>query len=412
SAAPDPPRPLQPPVTQRDIEAEVAHCVGGVISPVLSNIYLHKLDEYVENVLIPQYTRGEARKRNLAYTRVKNRMAYARKCGRRDVVKQLRKQLRQLSVGDPNDPGYRRLRYSRYADDHLLGFIGPKAEAQEIKDQLARFLHEELKLNLSPEKTLITHARTRAARFLGYEITTQMAPSKIVRGQRAVNGKIALRVPLDVIRSKCTRYRKHGRPWHRSELQNHDDYTIVKIFGSEYRGIVQYYLLANDVWRFKALRWVAQTSMLKTLAAKHGSSVKKMAARFRATVMTSQGPRRCYEARIEREGRQSLVARFDGIPLTRQKYAVLTDRRPGTVTITHPRKELVTRLLAGRCELCDERAAVSVHQVRSLADLGPNRPGQPGWAAHMARKRRKTLVVCPPCHDDIHTGNPPPFRDR
>jgi hypothetical protein len=174
---------------------------------------------------------------------------YARKCGRRDVVKQLRKKLlRQLAVGDPRDPGYRRLRYTCSADDHLLGFIGPKAEAQEIKDQLTAFLRDELKLELSPEKTLITHARTRAARFLGYEITTQMAPSKIVRGQRAVNGKIALRVPLDVIRSKCTRYRKHGRPWHRSELQNLDDYTIVKIFGAEYRGIVQYYMLANDVW--------------------------------------------------------------------------------------------------------------------------------------------------------------------
>jgi hypothetical protein len=346
---------------------------GGVVSPVLSNIYLHKLDEYVENVLIPQHTRGEARRRNLAYTRVKNRIAYARKCGRRDVAKKLRKQLRQLSVGDPDDPGYRRLRYARYADDHLLGFIGPKAEAQEIKDQLAALLHDELKLELSPEKTLIRHARTQAARFLGYEITTQMAPSKIVRGQRAVNGKIALRVPLDVIRSKCTRYRRHGRPWHRSELQNLDDYTIVKIFGAEYRGIVQYYMLANDVWRFTAQRWVAQTSMLKTLAAKHDSSVKKMAARYRATITTSQGPRRCYEARIEREGKQPLVARFDGISLTRHKYAVLNDRRPGTVT--HPREELVTRLLAGRCELCHESAAVSVHQVRSLADLGQTGSG-------------------------------------
>jgi group II intron reverse transcriptase/maturase len=373
---------------------------GGVVSPVLSNIYLHKLDEYVENVLIPQYTRGGARRRNLAYTRVKNRMAYARKCGRRDVVKQLRKELRQLPVGDPHDPGYRRLRYSRYADDHLLGFIGPKAEAQQIKDQLATFLRDELKLELSPEKTLITHARTRAARFLGYEITTQMSRSKIVHGQRAVNGKIALRVPLDVIRSTCTRYRKHGIPWHRSELQNLDDHTIVKIFGAEYRGIVQYYMLANDVWRFKALRWVAQTSMLKTLAAKHDSSVKKMAARYRATVTTPQGPRRCYEARIERQGKQPLVARFDGIPLTRHKYAVLTDRRPGTPT--HPRKELITRLLAGKCELCDEPAAVSVHQVRSLADLGQTGPGQPEWAARMARRRRKTLVVCPPCHDAVH----------
>jgi group II intron reverse transcriptase/maturase len=115
---------------------------GGVVSPVLSNIYLHKLDEYVETVLIPQYTRGMVRKRNPEYTRVKNRLAYARTCGYRAKARELRRRLRRLPVGDPQDPGYRRLRYSRYADDHLLGFIGPKAEAEAIKDQLAAFLRD------------------------------------------------------------------------------------------------------------------------------------------------------------------------------------------------------------------------------------------------------------------------------
>ncbi|WP_338678076.1 hypothetical protein V1460_16985 [Streptomyces sp. SCSIO 30461] len=132
------------------------------------------------------------------------------------------------------------MRYSRYADDHLLGFIGPKAEAEAIKDQLSTFLRDQLNLELSPEKTLITHARTRAARYLGYEIITQGSNSKIVRGQRAVNGKIGLRVPLDVIAAKRTRYRKHGKPWHRSAIQNLDDYDIVKTFAAEYRGAVQY----------------------------------------------------------------------------------------------------------------------------------------------------------------------------
>ena len=239
---------------------------GGVVSPVLSNIYLHRLDEYVETVLIPQYTRGTVRKRNPEYSRVKNRLAYARKRGYRAKARELRQQLRRLPVGNPHDPDYRRLRYSRYADDHLLGFIGPKAEAEAIKDQLAAFLRDELALELNADKTLITHARTRAARYLGYEITAQHADRKIIAGQRAVNGKIALRVPLDVIRAKRAAYRRHGKPWHRTAMQNLDDYDIVAAYGAEYRGIVQYYLLATDVWRFTALRWDAQTSMLKTLA--------------------------------------------------------------------------------------------------------------------------------------------------
>ena len=69
-----------------------------------------------------------------------------------------------MPSGDPRDPGYRRLHYARYADDTLLGFTGPRAEAEEIKARLAAFLRDELKLELSQDKTLITHARTQAAR--------------------------------------------------------------------------------------------------------------------------------------------------------------------------------------------------------------------------------------------------------
>ena len=157
-------------------------------------------------------------------------------------------------------------------------------------------MREELALELNPDKTLITHARSGAARFLGDEITVQHAPAKITKGRRSVNGKIALRVPLEVIRAKCAPYRCRGKPWHRTRLQNLPDYDIVRIYGAEYRGIVNYYLLAQDVWRLGALHWNAETSMLKTLAAKHQSTVVKMAARYRAKAITRDGPRTCFEA--------------------------------------------------------------------------------------------------------------------
>ena len=134
------------------------------------------------------------------------------------------------------DPGYRRLKYIRYADDHILGFIGPKAEAEQIKARLAAFLRETLGLELNQQKTLITHARSQPARFLGYHVKVQHCDTKITKGQRSANGKIALRVPPDVIRAQCARYRKHGKPWHRSRLQNLDDYDIVRTYGAEYRG--------------------------------------------------------------------------------------------------------------------------------------------------------------------------------
>jgi group II intron reverse transcriptase/maturase len=373
---------------------------GGVVSPILSNIYLDKLDQFVEQELIPQYTQGRIRRHNPEYRRLNDRRRCARKKGDRVAARELLRQMRTVPCGDPMDPGYRRLRYCRYADDEILGFTGPKAEAEEIKSKLAVFLRDELALTLSADKTLITHARTQAARFLGYEITVRHDDSKITGGRRMLNGTVALRVPRDVITVKCALYRRRGKPWHRSRLINLDDYDIVRVYGAEYRGVINYYLLAGDVWRLHALRWNAETSMLKTLAAKHSSSVTKMAARYKAKIETPYGLRTCFEARVGREGKKDLVARFGGIPLRRDVNAYLTD--PAPVLAPAPRKELIYRLRLRECELCGHGTTVVVHQVAKLTQLGKPGPGQPAWAARMAKMRRKTLVVCRSCHQVIH----------
>jgi group II intron reverse transcriptase/maturase len=379
---------------------------GGVVSPVMSNIYLHLLDEFVETVLIPEYTRGRIRKQDTGYARVRAARDRAHKRGDHASARELRKQLRGMPSGDPRDPGFRRLHYARYADDTLLGFTGPRAEAEEIKQRLAAFLHDELKLELSQDKTLITHARTQAAKFLGYEVTVLHNDRKVTAGRRTVNGTISLRVPSSVIKAKQAPYLSRGKPERRSQLVNEDDHTIVSTYGAEWRGIVQYYLLAGNVHRLYRLHWVMETSLLKTLANKHRSSVSKMARTFKAAAGTPHGPRKCLEARVERNGRKPLVARFGGIPLRRQKDAVIFDRVLVPGVIRH--KELVARLLADQCELCEDTDGIAVHHVRRLADL--HRPGQPqpGWAQQMARRRRKTLVVCRSCHDAIHAGQPTP----
>jgi hypothetical protein len=125
---------------------------------------------------------------------------------------------------DPADPNFRRLWYVRYADDTLLGFSGPRAEAEEIKGQLTAFLRDTLKLELSQEKTLITHARTHAARFLGYDVVTLDADDKHDhRGQRCINGAPGLKVPVEVIKAKGARYMKHGKPVHLAARLNDTD---------------------------------------------------------------------------------------------------------------------------------------------------------------------------------------------
>jgi hypothetical protein len=377
---------------------------GGVASPILSNIYLDRFDQFVEQQLIPDYDRGRRRRTHPAYENVENRIARAKRHGDREAVRALKRERRTLPSQDPDDPGYRRLRYVRYCDDFLLGFAGPKREAEEIKARIKRFLHDELKLELSESKTLVTHATSQAARFLGYEIRAQRADAKITRNRRAVNGAIGLFVPRTVIRERCARYMSKGKPALRGPLLHDDDFTIVAKYGSEFRGFVQYYLLAQDVFRLELLRWVMETSMLKTLAGKHKSTVTKMARRYKAAVDTPDGQRTCFQVTVQRDkGKKPLVARFGGIPLKRQRTAVITDRNP--VMATARRNELIHRLLAGQCEMCEGREGLQVHHVRKLADLNkPGRPERPPWVRLMAMRKRKTLVVCERCHQDIHAG--------
>lgn len=374
---------------------------GGIASPVLSNIYLDRLDTFVETVLVPAHTKGGTRAVNPAYARLAARRAYARRCGDKDRARKLLQQMRAMPSKNTLDPGYRRLRYIRYADDHLLGFIGPRSEAEEIKASLGRFLHDELGLELSQDKTLITHARTQPARFLGYDITTEGSP-RVTDGRRTVNGTIGIRVPRDVVKAKAAPFRRRGKPAHRPDLVNHDDHTIVATYGAIYRGIVRYYLPAGNIRHLARLKWEMETSMLRTLAAKHRSTVSKMARKYKAKTSTPDGPRTCFEARIERRGRTPLVARFGEIQLKRRKLAVMDDRQP--VLTPRSRREIVDRLLHGRCEICGGQDDISVHHIARLAQAAGPEP-RPEWARAMTSRRRKTLVVCGKCHDTIHHDN-------
>jgi hypothetical protein len=226
---------------------------GGVISPLLANIYLNTFDSWIENVMIPKYTKGKRQKSNPEYNRMTAKIAKCYENRDFETERKMRIERRNLPSINTKDENYRRLRYVRYADDFILGFTGSKDEAEEIKAEIGAFLKSELKLDLSEEKTLITHASSEAARFLGYDVKVQMANDYIdPTGRRGANGVIALFVPSSVIDKKCAEYMKNGKTIHRGKLLNDDDYSIVQTYQAEYRGIVQYYLLAQNVsWFFQ-----------------------------------------------------------------------------------------------------------------------------------------------------------------
>jgi group II intron reverse transcriptase/maturase len=284
---------------------------GGVIRPILSTIYLNRLDRFVEQELIPQYTRGEWRRDNPVQQKLYREQKKAVRNGDTVRIRVLRNQRRQIPYNDPQDPHYRRLHYVRYADDFLLGFIGPKQEAEEIKSQLRTFLHEQLRLELSEDKTLITHARTQYARFLGYEVGTQHGNTKITGSQRSVNGKIRLMVPNDAVREKCKKYMKHGKPVHLPYLQNDSVYAIMMQYQTEYRGVVNYYAYAQNIHTLSLLHNVMRTTLLKTLAAKLKCHVTQVVKQYTAFNEVDGQKLTCLQVTIDRgEKKPPLVARF------------------------------------------------------------------------------------------------------
>jgi hypothetical protein len=376
---------------------------GGVISPLLSNIYLDRLDAYVQDELIPQYTRGQERRRNLTHLNLMKAAYKAKKKGDWERWHQIRDAIRTMPSIDPYDPDFRRLRYVRYADDFLLGFIGPKSEAEEIKSKIREFLATPLRLELSEAKTLITHGRTEAARFLGYEIVVSQNDNKLTDGRRSANGQVALLVPRDVSAAKCRQFMSGGKVFHRTELINESDYSIISRYQSHWRGFLNYYLMAKNVSKRLSLVFhVMRTSLLKTLAAKYNSTVRRMVIKFTVRIEDERGWHNVLQVRIPRTGKKDLVATFGGLPMCWQPEVANSD--PQWIMTWCRRTELVARLLADECELCGSTESCEVHHIRKLADLHRRGRAKLQWELAMIARRRKTLVVCSRCHHAIHNG--------
>lgn len=365
---------------------------------------LDKLDQYVEQQLLPKYNRGKRRKTYPPYIALTKKAWKARKTGNKTVAKYYNQQAQKIPSRDPNDPNFRRLWYVRYADDVLLGFTGPKTEAMTIKQAIAKFLHDQLTQELNQEKTLITHAHTAKARFLGYEVQAFQVDSKHdKRGQRCINGSIGLRMPKAVIKTRRQKYMRHGKSIHLMQRLNNSAYSIVAQYQAEYVGVVQYYRLAYNLCDLSRLKWIMQQSLVKTLAHKFKTTARKIYRRYRTMLQTEEGLYKVLQVKLERGPNQApLTAHFGGVSLHYNRWVAISDE---TKPIWSKRSELVQRLLAQKCELCGSTEKVEAHHIRKLADIEQKgRRVQPEWVKRMIARKRKTLIVCQKCHNQIHYG--------
>jgi retron-type reverse transcriptase len=388
---------------------------GGIVSPILANIYLDKLDKYVKEY-IRHFDMGTKRRpgkesndlaneRKRTVRKLKKIKDGTEKAALVARLKAIEQERAAFPSGDEMDGSYRRLKYIRYADDFILGVIGSKEDALRIKEDIKSFLSESLALELSEEKTLITHTG-KSAKFLGYEITVTRNnhQRRDVQGRlrRTYGKRVRLNVSMATLRDKLLEYgameiklrngKEIWKPKCRSGLIFNDDLEILDRYNRETVGFCNYYLIANNCVVLHNFRYIMEYSMYKTFAGKYRSTVRKINKKYRLNKL--------FTVKYEQKG----VIKSRTFYKTSFKHRTTAfngscDIEPYSIADVS-RTNLTDRLKAEKCELCGATGKLIMHHVRNLKDL----KGKESWKRLMSARKRKTIALCPSCHRLRHLG--------
>lgn len=392
---------------------------GGIISPILANIYLHELDEFMQHYK-DKFDKGDKRGRNKEYRKYAARIGRAKKKlqqsdmddnTREQIIRQIRrdkKMLLSVPNRDPYDKTYRRLQYIRYADDFLVGIIGSKQDAEDVKQDMNAFLKDQLQLELSIEKTLVTNA-TKPTKFLAYELSV-VRNSRITTTEKGVkkrtlNGMVMLKMPSKVVREKLLSYdaikiinkpheKEVWKPKHRNRLLHLDALEIFLTYNAEIRGLYNYYKLAHNVSYLHKFAHNMKYSLVNTLAAKNKMSKTEVFRKYKKDgtfgieYSTTKGKKFLpfYDQGFTKVTKTEINKNVDIVPNTK-KYADYVG--------------VVKRLLADECEWCKATGVpLEIHHIRKVKNL----KGKKRWEKVMIARNRKTMALCINCHNDLHAG--------
>ena len=395
---------------------------GSIISPILANIYLNELDVFMAQYA-QTFRQGDKRRINPAYKkpldkrrgkqewlkRNEHKIFQEQKAAVKAEINEINQYLRTIPYVDPMDDSYKRLVYVRYADDFLIGVIGSKVDAKQVKADVGQFIRKQLHLELSQEKTLITHG-SDYAQFLSFQITTstEQNSTRTKAGyiKRSYTGRIKLYVPKEKWLKRLLSYgtlkiqydKNNGNkeiwePICRSGLRNLDDLEILNQYNAEIRGVYNYYRIAHNATVLNNFLYVMKYSMYKTFAGKYRTSMRKIIQKYtknRDFVITYQG----------RSGEKSVAFYNQG--MRRDTHVSATD--PDIIGRARENRNytsLVQRLRGCQCEWCGATdVEIEIHHVKKLKDLS----GRAEWERHMIARRRKTMALCHNCHVKLHAG--------
>ncbi|MBI1924972.1 hypothetical protein HYR99_12085 [Candidatus Poribacteria bacterium] len=397
---------------------------GGIVSPILSNIYLHELDEYAQETM-RQFNKGKKRPRNPEYQRIEHlrrqvRREISQKGKKPELIRKYRefgKQLRELPTGDTHTEEFKRLKYCRYADDFIMGVIGTYEDSERIKSKIEEFL-KSLDLQVAEEKTRI-EAGKEGIHFLSYEISTwrtdkvkKVRAKGITKIMRTVHSQIFLKVPIQKVINFCDKYGygnwEANEPTHRAILLSASEAEIIETYNAELRGLASYYSLANDVkTKLNKLAYLSQYSLIKTLAAKSKVGITQIHNTLR------KGNELVY--RFNEKGKYKEFKVFQ-LKHMEHKPKQVKDDIVNTIHLTASTSELIRRINAKECEYCGKQSPTTeAHHVHKVKDL-KEKPHLKMWQKIMIAKNRKTLILCAgtpdSCHELLHKGKLPDERDR
>lgn len=383
---------------------------GGIISPILANIYLNELDRHVMKIkkefdvatkarYTPEYTKLVGLRQRL-HNKIKNSNGIERE----KLIEEYKTATAQMLKLPAKQCDDKKIKYVRYADDFLIAVNGNRQDCEKIKQELTEFISTTLKMELSQEKTLITHSNT-PARFLGYDVRVRRDQQIKPKGKfktRSMNNKVELSIPFKdkiekfLFSNGIVKQRSDNgklEPIHRPQLLNRTDLEIVTIYNAELGGICNYYGLASNFNKLIYFNYLMEYSCLKTLAGKHRSKVSKIRAMYKdgtgkwaIPYETKTGIKKMYFANYaDCKGKKFT----DIVPQTAKNYS-------------HDVTTLESRLKAKICEVCGctENDRYEIHHVNKVKNL----KGKSEWEKIMIAKRRKTIVVCHKCHMAIHHG--------
>jgi len=372
---------------------------GNITSPILNNVYLHELDVFMDE-LCDDFTSGKYRRRSSFFRNILYRMEKETDI---EEIKKLRKELWQVQSKDPMDPNFKRLFYVRYVDDFVVGVVGSRKDAIDIKERVMCFLEENLKLILSDEKSLITHFSKRPITFLGTLIKGNWEKEKRIKLVRKlgvlrkvrITGRPVLKAPIKDLFLKATvnGFFKHkaGKfvPTKVGRLINLDHADILRYYNSVIQGILNFYSFANNRKSLGSLVHGLKFSCARTLALKYK-------LRFASKTFSRFGGKlKCPDTGLEL---------FIPKTFRAKKEFIINASIPDESLFKSWNNKLTKSSLFKYCVICGSSCQVEMHHVRKIKDLKFKARGgkMDFFTMQIASINRKQVPLCRTHHKALH----------